>query len=105
MITVTNSQIPTVAVEVRQRAVLEAVRDAVPADGLLTDAGDHLRDVDERALRAAHRHRQRAVALVQLAQTRLARVLADQRQLLQHHRLRARVSHHHKVKVNVCSKN
>ena len=39
----------TMSLEVGQRAVLEAVGDAFSADGLLTDAGDHLRDVDERA--------------------------------------------------------
>ena len=42
--------------EVRQRPVEEAVGDALTLDVLLPDAGDHLRNVDERALRAGDDH-------------------------------------------------
>ena len=46
-------------------AVEEAVRDALALDVLLPDACNHLRDVDERALRAGRHHVLHVVSLLQ----------------------------------------
>jgi len=59
--------------------VNEAVGHATAGHRLLADARDHLRYVDERALRAARRHGERRVERVELALADLAGVVADLR--------------------------
>ena len=67
--------------EMRQGPILEPIRDSLPADGLLTHAGYHLRDVDERTLWAAESHDEGAVGAMELFLARFPRRLTDDRQL------------------------
>ena len=73
----------TKLLEVRKRTVLEAVGNARAADGLLADARNHLRDVDERALGAAYGHDQRTVVSIECLETRVAGLVSNHRQLFQ----------------------
>ena len=56
----------------RDGAPSKAVGRPLAADGLLADAGHHLREVDRRALGAAGGHRERGVAALQRAHAELA---------------------------------
>lgn len=73
----------TVAREVWECAVLEAVGDAFARERLLPDASDHLRNVDVAAFRAAERHNERGVgAPVERLQADVAALIPQIRQLL-----------------------
>jgi hypothetical protein len=73
----------TVMFEMWQRPVFEPVWYSFAVQSLLPHAGDHLRDVNEGAFGPRQRHGERTVRGVQLRQTRLTCVLADNRQLLE----------------------
>eukprot|EP00047_Mylnosiga_fluctuans_P009121 m.10081 g.10081 ORF g.10081 m.10081 type:complete len:806 (-) comp2487_c0_seq1:1984-4401(-) len=70
--------------EVRQRALLEAVGDTRPANRLLADTRNHLREVQKRALGATLGHDQRGVGAGQIAIAGLARGLTNRVELLRH---------------------
>ena len=56
-----GGRLPGIFVEVRETAVLEAVRHPLAADDLLSDHGNHLRDVDVRTLGSRLGHNERRV--------------------------------------------
>ena len=87
--------------EVRQRARVEPERDALPLDVLLPDARNHLRDVQERPLRARlHRHLD-VVGVVQTRLRRVPRVVARLVQNLVHLLLERLVRRHPRLRVEL----
>ena len=67
--------------KVRQRSVFKSVWDSLPGDGLLSHAGYHLRDIDERPLGSTQSHSEGAVGVVELLLASLTCRLANDREL------------------------
>lgn len=72
-------------VEVGQSAILKAIGHSLATDRLLSDAGNHLGDVDVGSLGAAERHDQGAIRWMQLGEAGLGRLLSNAGQFAQHH--------------------
>lgn len=75
----------TVPVEVGQSAILKAIGYSLATDSLLSDAGNHLGDVDVGSLGAAERHDEGAIRWMQFGEAGLGRLLSDAGQFAQHH--------------------